>query len=282
MRALFFAFSPFSLALGPLPFALAPPVPLALVHEGHEPFAQELGVFARLDGHDALHHDLTAEHLLLIPGDEVRRDGVEDYMGQKRAVEGGDQCHRHVGAQRFHVRAIQAFEHVDQADQGTDHTKGGRGVGSPLVHGHDLLMAGGGLFDVVLQDAAHPVGVVGIHNEHVRLFEEGVRLIVGLFLQGQQTVLSRDLGQFHQLLHIGRRIKGLGAEHDLDVAGDGPGQLRITGDHHGQRAAQHDEDTGNVHKVPHACRRETEIEHGRLAGVDADADHNAEDGECNS
>ena len=138
-------------------------------------------------------------------------------MGQQRAVEGGDQRHRHAGAQGLHVRRAQVFQHLDQTDQGTDHTEGRGSVGASFVHGHYGLVTLGSLLDVVFQDAADPVGVVGVHNEHDGLLKEGVLLLVGLFLQRQQTIFSGNLCQLGQFVHIHGGIEGVGAQHDAEV-----------------------------------------------------------------
>ena len=166
----------------------------------------------------------------------------------------------------------------DQADQRSDHAEGGGRIGPPLVHSHHLLVAGRGLLDVVFQNAAHPVRVVGVHDQHDRLLEEGIGLLVCLLLQCQQAVFPGDLRQLYQLIHIHGGIKRLGMEHDLDMLGKGLGQLGITRDHDRQGAAHDDQDAGQIKEMPEAVRREAEGKHGALPGVDADVDDDAEHG----
>ena len=113
-------------------------------------------------------------------------------------------------------------------------------------------MACRGLFDIIFQDTAHAVRVIGIHDQHDRLLEKGIRLLVGLLLQCQQPILPGDLRQFYQLLHIRSGIERLGPEHDLNMLWKGLGQFGITCDHNRQRTAHDNQNAGQVEEVPKA------------------------------
>ena len=170
-------------------------------------------------------------------------------MCQQRAIKCGDQSHGHVRPQGVHIRSIQVLQHIDQTDQSSDHAKGRCRIGPPLIHGDDCLVPLGGLLDLIFQDTAHPLRVIVVHHQHDRLLKKGVFLLVPLLFQCQQPIFSGDLCQLGQLIHIHLRIKGVGVEHDLKVLWQGPDLLGIAGDHHRQRAADDDQNTGQVHKV---------------------------------
>ena len=116
-------------------------------------------------------------------------------------------------------------------------------------------MPGGGLLNVIHHDLTSLVRVVVVHDEHNALLEEGVRLLVALFLQGQQAVLTGHLGQLHQLVDNGQGIVALGVHNHLQVLGN---VLQRTGgegcDHDHDRTSDDDEDTGGVKEVLQLAR----------------------------
>ena len=166
------------------------------------------------------------------------------------------------------------LQHVDQSDQGTDHTEGRGRVGAPFIHGDNLLMALRGLLDIIFQNAAHPVRVVGVYNEHDCLLKEGVFLLLGFLLQGKQAVLSGNLRQLGQLLHILFRIERVQPEHDFEVLGEGLGQLGVAGHHHRKRTAKYDQDTGGIYKIDQCIQIErTDHEPSGPAGIEGNSEY---------
>ena len=108
----------------------------------------------------------------------------------------------------------------------------------------------GHALNVVFQDAAHLIRVIGVHDHHDRLLEKRIRLFIGLLLQGQQSVLSGNLGQLHQLVDICNGIESLCAENNLDMLWNLPEHLPWeTGHHNEDGASDGDEDAGRVHEV---------------------------------
>ena len=139
-------------------------------------------------------------------------------------------------------------------------------------------MTGGHTLDVVFQNAPHLVLIVGVHDEHDGLLEEGVLLTVGLLLQRQQTVLTGDLGEIDQLVDVLAGVVELVVQDDLKVLGHRLEHLpREAGHDDEDRAPDGDEDTGWVKEILDICKVDGDWRFG--AQLDAgdhteDTDHN--------
>ena len=199
-------------------------------------------------------------------------------MSQDAAVHGGDQGGTHGGTDAVGaVVHVHTLEHVDQTDEGTDHAEGRRDGGGAVVHRRGVLVASGGTLNVVLQDGADLIGVVGVHDQHDGLLEEWVVLLIGLLLQGEQTVFPGCLGQVHQLVDVVDGIELLGVEHNLEVLRDilqcaG----RVAGRHNEEGTSDNDEDTGDVREV----RQIPDGKGDRRRSSDLDLHDDAQDDGC--
>ena len=184
-------------------------------------------------------------------------------MRKDAAVQGGNQRNAHILAKgRLPARLqVHTFEHVDQADQRTNHTKRRSDRGTLIIHSRRRLMACRHALDVILKDGTDAVGVVCVDDQHDRLLEEGVLLLRRKPFQREQAVFTCRLCQFDQLVNIVRRVVLLHVEHDRKMLRDCRQHgNREAGDHNRKRAADNDHNAGavaKVHDLLEFIRRET-------------------------
>src|SRR5690554_1756720 len=72
---------------------------------------------------NALQHHVHGNQPLLGTPFKLYRDGFEQHITQQNSIERGQQGDSHMRADQVQAAFIYDFEHVDQANQGTDHAK---------------------------------------------------------------------------------------------------------------------------------------------------------------
>ena len=130
------------------------------------------------------------------------RDRQAEQIGERRAVEGGEQRAGHVGAELGWVGHV--GEHLHHADQGADHAEGRRAVADGAVDLLAFVEMGEEVVAVALQIVTDKIRIVAVGDEADALGHEGVFALD--FFKPQGTLLARDFcdpGQFIDQLALG-------------------------------------------------------------------------------
>src|SRR5690606_6169652 len=187
---------------------------MAAGDESAQALAEEVGVLAVLEGHQALQYHVLLVHLgeyalLVFAG-----DGQGDDVRYGQAVNRGHEGHGDAAPQLGGI--VQVGHDVNQAQHGSDDSDSGGVRAHRFDHGDGDLGMLLESFQFGFHDAEEHGGIDAVHYQGQSLAGEGIGMGFGLGFQRHDAVLARELtqlGEFGDGLFMIRFGRG---DHDLE------------------------------------------------------------------